>query len=147
MNAAGLPCFISLILAKQCGLDDPELTTAIDRANQFFGYYVGKGSIPYGEHRPGPVHDDNGKTSMTAMAFSLQGKQTETQFFSKMVTASYESREWGHTGNGFSYLWGPIAANCGGPKAMAAFMKECQIRSSCEICFGGGTDEASASTR
>jgi HEAT repeat protein len=41
-----------------------------------------------------------------------------------MVTASYESREWGHTGNGFSYLWGPIAANCGGPKAMAAFMKE-----------------------
>ena len=124
VNAAGLPCFISLILAKQCGLDDPELTTAIDRANQFFGYYVGKGSIPYGEHRPGPVHDDNGKTSMTAMAFSLQGKQTETQFFSKMVTASYESREWGHTGNGFSYLWGPIAANCGGPKAMAAFMKE-----------------------
>ena len=124
VNAAGLPCFISLILAKQCGLDDPELTTAIDRAHQLFSYYVGEGSIPYGEHRPGPVHDDNGKTSMTAMAFSLQGKQTETQFFSKMVTASYESREWGHTGNGFSYLWGPIAANCGGPKAMAAFMKE-----------------------
>jgi HEAT repeat protein len=124
VNAAGLPCFVSMVLAEKCGIVEPELKPAIERSNRFFGYYVGKGSIPYGEHRPGPVHDDNGKTSMTAMAFALQGKQTESRFFSKMVTASYESREWGHGGNGFSYVWGPIAANCGGPKAMAAFMKE-----------------------
>ncbi len=124
VNASGLPCFISLVLATRCGMDDPETKGAIARANQFFGYYAGKGSIPYGEHRPGPVHDDNGKTSMTAVAFVLQGKKAEAQFFSKMVTASYESREWGHTGNGFSYLWGPMGANTGGPKAMAAFMKE-----------------------
>ncbi|MCE9612609.1 MAG: DUF6288 domain-containing protein [Chthoniobacter sp.] len=124
VNAAGLPCFISLVLALKCGVDVPDLMPAIDRANQFFGYYMGKGSIPYGEHRPGPVHDDNGKTSLTAVAFSLEGRKPEAQFFSKMVTASYESREWGHTGNGFSYQWGPVAANCGGPKAMAAYMKE-----------------------
>lgn len=124
VNASGLPCFVSIILALKCGIEDPELLPAIDRANQFFGYYSGKGSIPYGEHRPGPVHDDNGKSSMTAVAFTLEGRKPEAQFFAKMVTASYESREWGHTGNGFSYLWGPIAANCGGPKAMAAFMKE-----------------------
>ncbi|MCY3019138.1 MAG: DUF6288 domain-containing protein [Planctomycetota bacterium] len=124
VNATGLPCFISLVLAEKCGIEAPELKPAIARANKFFGYYVGKGYVPYGEHRPGVGHDDNGKTSMAAMAFALQGKRAETQFFSKMVTASYESREWGHTGNGFSYLWGPIAANCGGPKAMAAFMKE-----------------------
>ncbi len=124
VNAAGLPCFISIILALKCGIGDPELLPAIDRANQFFSYYTGKGSIPYGEHRPGAVHDDNGKSSMTAVAFTLEGRKPEAQFFSKMVTASYESREWGHTGNGFSYQWGPVAANCGGPKAMAAFMKE-----------------------
>ena len=124
VNASGLPCFVSIILALKCGIADPELVPAIDRANKFFSYYTGKGSVPYGEHRPGPVHDDNGKTSMTAVAFTLEGRKPEAQFFSKMVTASYESREWGHTGNGFSYLWGPIAANCGGPKAMAAFMKE-----------------------
>jgi HEAT repeat protein len=124
VNATGLPCLISLILADKCAIQEPELKPAIARSNKFFGYYMGKGFIPYGEHRPGIGHDDNGKTSMTAMAFALQGKQPETHFFSKMVTASYESREWGHTGNGFSYLWGPIAANCGGPKAMAAFMKE-----------------------
>jgi len=124
VNASGLPCFVSIILALKCGIEEPELLPAIDRANRFFGYYSGKGSIPYGEHRPGPVHDDNGKSSMTAVAFTLEGRKPEAQFFSKMVTASYESREWGHTGNGFSYLWGPIAANCGGPQAMAAFMKE-----------------------
>ncbi|MBL7223214.1 MAG: hypothetical protein ISS72_05125 [Candidatus Brocadiae bacterium] len=124
VNQAGLPCFVSLVLARKCGIKDPELEPAIARANKFFGYYAGKGAIPYGEHRPGICHDDNGKTSIAAMAFALQGRRAETQFFSKMVTASYESREWGHCGNGFSYVWGPIAANCGGPKAIAAFMKE-----------------------
>lgn len=124
VNMTGLPCFVSLILAEKCGIEAPELKPAIARSNSFFSYYVGKGSVPYGEHRPGAVHDDNGKTSLAAMAFSLQGKPSETHFFTKMVTASFESREWGHTGNGFSYLWGPIGANCGGPKAMSAFMKE-----------------------
>jgi len=124
VNATGLPCFISLVLAEKCGIDTPDLKPAIVRSDKFFGYYAGKGYVPYGEHPPGIGHDDNGKTSMTAMAFALQDKRPETRFFSKMVTASYESREWGHTGNGFSYLWGPIAANCGGPQAMAAFMKE-----------------------
>ncbi|MHC4253500.1 MAG: HEAT repeat domain-containing protein, partial [Planctomycetota bacterium] len=65
----------------------------------------------------------------------------------KMVTASYESREWGHCGSGFSYVWGPIAANCGGPRAMAAFMKEMRwyhdlVRrwdgSFCYVGVGGG---------
>jgi HEAT repeat protein len=124
VNSAGLPCLISMILAEKCGIQDPEIKHAIARSNGFFAYYVGKGFIPYGEHSPGIGHDDNGRTSMAAMAFALQGKRAETQFFAKMVTASYESREWGHTGNGFSYQWGPVAANCGGPKAMVAFMKE-----------------------
>ncbi len=85
VNATGLPCFISLVLAAKCGIDEPELKPAIERACKFFGYYAGKGAIPYGEHRPGACHDDNGKTSMAAMAFALQGKPVETRFFSKMV--------------------------------------------------------------
>jgi len=107
VNQAGLPCFVSMVLAEKCGLEDPELKPAIAKSNRFFGYYVGKGSIPYGEHRPGIGHDDNGKTSLATVAFALQGKRAEMQFFAKMVTASYESREWGHCGNGFSYVWGP----------------------------------------
>jgi hypothetical protein len=147
VNQAGLPAFVSMVLAEKCGVRDPELKPAIARASRFFGNYVGKGFIPYGEHRPGVGHDDNGKTSITTLAFALQGKRRETRFFSKMVTASYESREWGHAGSGFSYVWGPIAANCGGPKAMAAFMKEMRwyhdlVRrwdgSFCYVTVGGG---------
>ena len=62
---------------------------------------------------------------MTAMLFAVQGDRIpETQFFAKMVTASYKNREYGHTGQGFSYLWGALGANTGGPAAAAAFFKE-----------------------
>ena len=62
---------------------------------------------------------------MAAMMFALQGnKVKETKFFAKMVTASYPCREYGHTGQGFSYLWGALGANAGGPLATAAFFKE-----------------------
>ncbi|MHC4252862.1 MAG: DUF6288 domain-containing protein, partial [Planctomycetota bacterium] len=71
VNQAGLPCFVSMVLAEKCGVRDPELKPAIARSNRFFGYYVGKGFIPYGEHRPGVGHDDNGKTSITTLAFAL----------------------------------------------------------------------------
>mgnify|MGYP003874464313 CR=1 FL=1 len=42
----------------------------------------------------------------------------------RMATAGYQSRECGHTGQGFSYLWSALGANAGGPDAAAAFFKE-----------------------
>lgn len=60
------------------GAADPELKPAIARANRFFGYYIGKGAIPYGEHRPGMCHDDNGKTSLAAMAFTSGARSRPT---------------------------------------------------------------------
>jgi len=86
---------------------------------------VDKGTVPYGEHEPYPFHDNNGKSAMAAMLFALQGGRTrEAQFFAKMAVAGYKSRECGHTGQGFSYLWGALGANVGGPAAVAAFFKE-----------------------
>jgi hypothetical protein len=86
---------------------------------------VDKGAIPYGEHMPWANHDNNGKNAMAAMLFAVQGNRVrQTQFFAKMVTASYQNREYGHTGQGFSYLWGVLGANTGGPVAAAAFFKE-----------------------
>lgn len=84
VNAAGLPCFVSLVLADKCSIEEPELNAGIAGSSKFIGYYAGKASIPYDEHRPGPVHDDNGKNSVVALAFALQGKAVETQFFSNM---------------------------------------------------------------
>ncbi|MCE9544691.1 MAG: DUF6288 domain-containing protein, partial [Planctomycetia bacterium] len=125
VNAAGLVANIAIVMGKKCGISDPEIDPAIERASRFFGYYVDKGAIPYGEHLPWPNHDNNGKNAMAAMLFALQGNRPrETQFFAKMVTASYQNREYGHTGQGFSYLWGALGANTGGTAATAAFVKE-----------------------
>ena len=125
VNMAGLPANLSIVMGRKCGVKDPEVEDAIERASKFFGYFVDKGSIPYGEHEPWPYHENNGKNSITALLFSLQGdKIKQTQFFSKMATAGYRSRECGHTGQGFSYLWGALGANVGGPAAAAAFFKE-----------------------
>lgn len=125
VNEAGLPANIAIVLGKKCGVKDPEIDPAIERASRFFGYFVDKGAIPYGEHEPWPYHENNGKSAMSAMLFALQGNRVpETQFFAKMSTAGYRNREYGHTGQGFSYLWGAMGANTGGPDAAAAFFKE-----------------------
>ncbi len=125
VNAAGLIGNLAIVMGKKCGVADPEVDAAIDRASKFFGYYVDKGAIPYGEHMPWPYHDNNGKNAMAAVLFGVQGNRlTETKYFAKMVTASYENREYGHTGQGFSYLWGALGANVGGPAAASAFFKE-----------------------
>ncbi len=48
VNSAALPALLGLVLAKECGIDHPELEPAIQRGAMFFGYYAGKGAIPYG---------------------------------------------------------------------------------------------------
>ncbi len=125
VNEAGLTANLGIVMGKRCGVKHPEVDAAILRASGFFGYYVDKGSIPYGEHEAFPYHENNGKVSMTAMMFALQGNRVkEAQFFAKMATAGYNNREIGHTGQGFSYLWSALGASVGGPTATAAFIKQ-----------------------
>jgi HEAT repeat protein len=125
VNAAGLIGNMAIVMGKKCGIKDPEIDPAIDRASKFFAYFMDKGAVPYGEHMPWASHENNGKNAMTAMFFALQGdKVKETQFFAKMVTASHQNREYGHTGQGFSYLWGGLGVNAGGPSAAAAYIQE-----------------------
>ena len=125
VNAAGLIGNLAIILGGKCGVQDPEIAPAITRANRFFGYFVDKGAIPYGEHEPWPYHENNGKNSMAAVMYGVQGDRTKAaQFYAMMATAAYANREYGHTGQGFSYLWGALGANVGGPAAAAAFFRE-----------------------
>ncbi len=125
VNMAGLPANLSIVLGSRCGVKDVEVDRAILTASRFFAYFVDKGAIPYGEHEPWPYHENNGKNSISAVMFSLQPTRIkEAQFFAKMATAGYRSRECGHTGQGFSYLWSALGANVGGPAAAAAFIKE-----------------------
>lgn len=125
VNMAGLPANLAMVIGKKCGLNHPEIDPAIARAMGFFGYYVDKGAIPYGEHEPWPYHENNGKNSLCAVMFAIQPEQVKAaQFFAKMATAGYRNRECGHTGQGFSYLWSALGANAGGPAAVAAFVKK-----------------------
>jgi hypothetical protein len=125
VNSAGLPANLSMVLAKKCGVKSPELDRAIARAAGFFGYFTDKGAIPYGEHEPWPYHENNGKNSIAAVMFSAMGdKPKDALFFARMATAGYANREYGHTGQGFSYLWSALGANVGGPEALAAFFRK-----------------------
>ena len=145
VNAAGLVGNIAIVMGAKCGVMDPEIGPAIERASKFFGYYVDKGAIPYGEHMPWANHENNGKNAMAAMLFAMQGTRVrETQYFARMVTASYQNREYGHTGQGFSYLWGALGANTGGPAAVAAYFNKASWhfdlvrRCDGSFCYDGG---------
>jgi len=125
VNQAGLIANLGIVIGKKCGVKDPEIDPAIWRASQFFAYFVDKGAVPYGEHIAWPYHENNGKNALAALMFGIQGSRTDAaQFFAKMCTAAYANREYGHTGQGFSYLWSALGANVGGPEAAAAFFKE-----------------------
>jgi len=120
---------LAIVLGRRCGLKDPEIDPAVERANGFFGYYVDKGYLNYGEHEPvyGPdaSHANNGKGPIVTVMFGVQGDRIrETHYWSKMSVASYLNTEVGHCGQGFSYLWRMMGANMGGPRAAAAFFKE-----------------------
>jgi len=120
VNSAAMPCFLGLVLASECGLGHPEIAAGIERSNAFYGFYSGRGTIPYGEHPPDAGHGGNGKTGAAALCFSLQpGHAEKAKFFAMMSVASAGEREHGHTGPYFSYLWNPLGANAGGPLAMA----------------------------
>lgn len=106
LNQAGLVCQLSMVLAAKCGVKDEEVAKAIAHGNRSFEFYINKGSIPYGDHNPGPNHADNGKNGIAAIMFDAQDRLDGAAFFSRMTVASYGESEMGHTGNYFSYLWG-----------------------------------------
>ena len=99
VNMAGLPANLAIVLARKCGVKHPEIDQAVVRAAGFFGYFRGKGGIPYGEHAPVfTYHENNGMTSITAVLFAAMGdKPKDTEFFARMATAAYpESRIRSH---------------------------------------------------
>ena len=124
MNQIGLPMTISLVLARQAGVNDPALDRAIERSLRLLRWYVNKGAIPYGDHAPWNAHDDNGKCSCAAVLFDLLGDREATSFFARMATAAYDEREHGHCGNLWNMLWALPGASHGGPLATGAYLKE-----------------------
>ena len=138
VNQAGLAAQLTIVLGKKAGVVNPEIDPAIARAANFFGYYVNRGSIPYGEHQPyygehqlqGQSrtyydHCSNGKDGLAAVMFGCMGdKPGPTEYYTRMSVSAYKGEHYGHTGQGFSYLWTALGANVGGPQAAAAYLKQ-----------------------
>lgn len=126
MNAPGLPLTLSLILAREAGIDDPVLDAAIEKSARLIRFYVGKGSVPYGDHHPWiEAHDDNGKNGAAALMFNELRDAEAAAYFSRMSVASHGAeRDTGHTGNFFNMLWAMPGVALSGPHAAGAWMKE-----------------------
>jgi hypothetical protein len=126
MNAPGVPLTISLILAREAGVDNPELDAAIEKSARLIRFYVGKGSVPYGDHAPWiQTHEDNGKNGMAAVMFHLLDDAEAAEYFSRMSVASHGGeRDTGHTGNFLNMLWAMPGVALSGPQASGAWMKE-----------------------
>ena len=69
-----------------------------------------------------------------------------------MTTAGFNGREYGHAGQGFSYLWGAMGANMGGAAAVAAYLKpirwhlDLERRTDGSFVYDGGEQYGAGST-
>lgn len=127
LNQAGLLVSIGIVLGDKCGIKDPEIAPAIERSRRYFGYFAGKGAVPYGESPAEELHDDNGKSAEAALLLALQSQadmSPQVQYFAKSCTAAYALREFGHCGPYWAKLWQPLAVNLAGPEAMAAYFSK-----------------------
>ncbi len=126
VNQTALTCFQGLVLAKACGLTNPEIADAIERTSIFFGSFAEKSCIPYGEHAPtGQSHENNGTSGQAALALArVPNRTNEARFFAKMATASASEREIGHTGAWWNFMWAPLGAAAGGEGAAIAHFKD-----------------------
>ena len=126
MNSPGLPLTISLVLAREAGVKEPQVDRAIELSARLVRFYIGKGAVPYGDHHPWTEnHEDNGKCGMAAVLFSLLGEAQGAEFFSRMCVASHGAeRDTGHTGNFFNLLWALPGVAQSGPHATGEWMNE-----------------------
>jgi hypothetical protein len=124
MNQPGITLTLGMVEARAAGVKDPDVDRAIANSAGFLRWFVDKGGVPYGDHRPWPGHEDNGKCSSSAVLFDQLGDREAAAFFAKMSAAAYAERERGHTGNFFNILWAmPGVSRCG-PHATGAYWKE-----------------------
>ncbi len=125
INQPSLACFIGLLLAQRCGVDDPVVATAVGKCHRFFSTFTGKGTIPYGVHEPKTGEfNNNGMSAMAAIAMSLQKDRVGAEFFSRQAAASHDRLETGHATHIFNVLWTPLGTALCGPEVTQGFFDE-----------------------
>ena len=139
MNQPSLPVFISLLLARKCGVDSPRITAAVQRTTEHYSHYINKGTLPYGNHSPNSkAYNNNGMSGSMAVAFALAGRKEGARFFARMSMAGYNDMESGHATYFFNPLWTGLGANIAGPDASAAFFKKTSWLYPLKVDWQGG---------
>jgi hypothetical protein len=140
VNQAGNVCWISLMLAKRCGVKNQEIDDAISRGHRYLDKYVDLKTIGYGDdlvfHSKG--HDNNGLNSSAAVGFALFGDKRGTDYYSRMTVASHAVRKEGHTGVWFASIWAAPGAARGGQQGCSAFLHELAWLHDLERRWDGG---------
>ena len=120
VNSTGVVCFLSIVLGDQCGVNFNK--ESIRHSINFYGSYVGRGTIPYGDHPPYYDATGNGKNGGAALAFNLLGAESATQWFARLTSSTnLTSFENGHSGNYFNQTWSPLGASLAGKENYSNF--------------------------
>ena len=125
INQTSVVLWISLILAEECGVKDPEVRAAVEKTHKLYSYWIERGRLPYGNH--GAQEDfftNNGTSGSLAVAFALLNDKKGASFFSRMSAAAGKEILTGHSGPWFNILWSGIGANVSGPELTRAYNRE-----------------------
>lgn len=124
MNAASIPNFVGMLIARKCGIEDPILDQAIETTYAYVADHVEKGGFPYGVH--GPASDqfnNNGSSGSAAISMALMGNQEGAAYFSKVCIPTHNALTVGHASHFFNPLWTPLGASLSGPEATQEFFE------------------------
>ena len=140
MNQPTMPIFISLILARKCGVDSPRISEAIQRTtDHYIRGYLNKGALPYGNGGANSKgYNNNGSSASLAIALAAAGHTEGARFFARMSMAGYSDMESGHATHFFNLMWTGLGANIAGPDASAAFFKKTSWLIPMKVDWQGG---------
>jgi len=124
MNQSSLSCFLGMLMAQKCGIQDQELDAAIEKTSTYFASYIGKGGFNYGVHPPDRKRfNNNGMSGSAALCMAFTENISGMRFFSGLSAASYDTLEQGHASNFFNPLWTPLGAHLSGPEVTQRFFR------------------------
>jgi len=122
MNQSSLSCFMGMLMARKCGIDDPDLNKGIAKTYAYYATHIGRGGFNYGVHGPDRKRfNNNGMSGLAAMCMALLNNKEGVRFFSGLSATSYDNLEQGHASNFFNPLWTPLAASLSGPEVTHGF--------------------------
>jgi len=148
MNQTSLSCFMGMLLAQKCGIDDPILAKGIETTYAYYATYIGKGGFPYGVHGPNSgIYNNNGTSGSAALCMVLKGNQEGARFFSQLAATSYDGLENGHASTFFNPLWTPLGANVSGPEVTRQFFQRSRWFQTMYRSWNGGFSRFGGNSR